>query len=44
LGKPLAIEYNPSVFEEENPAIETSENAPSEKIAEPPKMQPQKQV
>jgi hypothetical protein len=31
LGKPLAIEYNPNVFDDATPAIESSENATSEK-------------
>jgi hypothetical protein len=45
LGKPLAIEYNPNVFEEGTPAIETLEKATSEKQeSQPPKMQPQKPV
>lgn len=43
LGKPLAIEYNPNVFEDHQTPIEQSEKTPTEIKNEPPKMQPQRQ-
>jgi hypothetical protein len=40
IGRPLAIEYNPNVFENIN-AGELSDETPTENAVEPPKMQPQ---